>query len=577
MKKFLIGFAAGILLVALTVFVLLLALLRLGERPPSISDGSTLVVELGGAIPEQPALSFPFPLPGARAPMTVHEVWDLLRIAAADPRIEAVAFFPRGVSTGWGRLREIHDCLHKFTESGKPLVAFLRHPGGQDYYLATAADHIYMLREDLLNVKGLRAELIFLRQTMDKLGIELEVEHAGRYKDAADMFTRTSMSPETREVMDSVLDLLYGDFVETVAKGRGLEAGQIRAALDEGPFLSTQAVEKGLVDELLFEDEMFERLRKRLGQEKIRKLPHRTYMKVPAAVVGLDGGSRVALVVGEGSIMGGGGQDGLWEEGVLRSRSFIRLLRKVGNDSQIKGVILRINSPGGDAIASDEILREVRLLRDKKPLVISMSDMAASGGYFIAMTGDPIVAYPNTFTGSIGVIYGKLNLRGLYDKLGIRKQYLTRGRFADIDSDYKPLSEPARAKLREGIDAVYDSFLDRVVEGRNRDIEEIRPLAEGRVWLGSQARDNGLIDELGGLDRAIELVKERAGIPPDEEIRLVPYPPKRSVFQYLFEQFEQSEQSAIASELRGLLNGLDVRLLMEGGILKLMPYTIDVR
>ena len=574
MKKFLIGLAAGVLLAALTGVVLLFALLRVGERRPSVSEGSTLVLELEGAIPEQSPMRFPIPLLESRTPVTVHEVWDLLRKAATDSRIEAVALFPRGVGAGWGRLQEIRGSLLKFRKSGKPLVAFLRNPGGREYYLATAADHIYMAREDFLNVKGLRAELVFLRGTLDKLGVQLEVEHAGRYKDAADMLTRTSMSPETREVLNSVLDQLYGDFLRVVAEARGMDVEQVRTTLDEGPFLAAQARDTGLVDELLFEDEAFERLRERLGQRKIRKLPHRDYLKVPAASAGLGSGSRIALVVGEGSIIGGGGEDGFWEKGMLRCRSFIRVLRKVGGDERIKGVILRINSPGGDAVASDEILREVQLLREKKPMVISMSDTAASGGYYIAMTGDAIVAYPSTFTGSIGVIYGKLNLRGLYDKLGIRKQSLTRGRFADIDSDYKPLSGPARAKLREGIDAVYDGFLNRVAEGRNRRLEEIEPLAEGRVWLGTQAHENGLVDELGGLDRAIELVKEKAGIPPEEEIRLVSYPRKRSLFQYLF---EQSEEPLIESELRTLLNGLYVGVLQQGGILKLMPYAINVQ
>ena len=572
MKKFLLGLITGLVLAALTLVVMFLAAAGAAQRRPPIRDSSTLVLNLAGEIPERPPVRFPLPMLEARQALTVHQVWDLLRKAAADSRVKAVALFPDRLGAGWARLGEIRHCLLEFRKSGKPLVAYLRNPGGREYYLATAADQIYMAREDFLDVKGLRAELIFLKGTLDKIGVQFEIEHAGQYKDAGDMFTRTSMRPETRQVLDSILDVLYADFLQTVGAARSLAPDQIRGLIDEGPFLASQAKDKGLVDDLLFEDEFFDHLKERLGQEEIRRLPARDYLRVPASALGLEAGSRIAFVVAEGTILRG--DDGLEDEGVLASRSFVRLLRQVRDDDAIKGVILRINSPGGDAIASDEILREARLLAGKKPLVVSMSDSAASGGYFIAMTGDPILAYPHSFTGSIGVIYGKVNLRGLYDKLGIQKEYLTRGRFADIDSDYKPLSAAGRQKLREGVDAIYDSFLEAVAEGRRRPVEEIRPLAEGRVWLGVQAGENGLVDELGGLDRAIEMVKEKAGIPAVEKIRLVPYPRQRSVFDYLF---RISPETSVYAELRARLHGLDPRPLLRGGFLRLPPYSVEVR
>ncbi len=572
MKKFLLGVFVGLALAGLLVLGMVLAAVSAGARPPSVRDGSTLVLALRGEIPERPPVRVPIPIIEARRPLTVHQVWDLMRKAAADKRIKAVALFPEDLGAGWGKLQEIRQALVEFRKSGKPLLAYLRSPGAREYYLATAAERIAMSREDLLDVKGLRAEVMFLKGTLDKLGIEFEIEHAGRYKDAGDMFTRSSMRPETREVLDAVLDRLFGDFIQAVADGRSLKADRVRALIDEGPFLAAQARARGLVDELAFEEEFFEWLKERLGQEEVRKLSCRDYVRVPASSLGLEGGARIALVVAEGTIVRG--EDGLEEEGVLASRSFGRLLEQIREDDNIRGVILRINSPGGDAIASDEILREARRLAEKKPLVVSMSDSAASGGYFIAMTGSPVVAYPHTFTGSIGVLYGKVNLRGLYDKLGVRKELLTRGRFADLDSDYQPLSAAGREKLREGVEAIYASFLQVVAEGRKRPLEEIRPLAEGRVWLGAQARENGLIDELGGLDRAIELVKEKAGIAAGERIRLVVYPRRRSLFDYLF---RGAEETAVFGELRRWLHGLDPRPLLRGGYLSLPPYLVEVR
>jgi protease-4 len=251
----------------------------------------------------------------------------------------------------------------------------------------------------------------------------------------------------------------------------------------------------------------------------------------------------------------------------------------VENDASIQGVILRINSPGGDGIASDDILHEAKRLSQKKPTVISMSDDAASGGYFIAMTGDPVLAYSNTLTGSIGVFFGKINLKGLYDKIGVSTAVLTRGRFAAIDSVDHPLTDEQRAKLRTEIEGFYRGFVQRVADGRKRKYGEIEPLAQGRVWLGSQAKQNGLIDEIGGLDRAVELVRQRAKIGATEKITLVSYPPRRSIFDLLWNRQSDSELESrmVESQIRSLVGKMPIGALAHGGILRLMPFTIDVK
>jgi protease-4 len=262
----------------------------------------------------------------------------------------------------------------------------------------------------------------------------------------------------------------------------------------------------------------------------------------------------------------------------------IRQLRAVRDDAAIKGVILRIDSPGGDGIASDDILHEAKLLSQKKPMVISMSDLAASGGYFIAMTGDPVVAYRNTETGSIGVFFGKVNLRGLYDKLGVKKEIMKRGHFADIDTEYAPLNDEQRAKLRTEIEVFYKGFVQRVADGRRRKYDDVEPLAQGRVWTGAQAKQNGLVDEIGGIDRAIEMVKQRAKIGASEKITLVAYPPRRSLLQLLMDRDtdltsieSRIVNSRIDTQVRELVGDLPLRLLSRGGILRLMPYSITVR
>ena len=574
MAKFLIGVLTGVILVGLFLFIAIFALARMREKPPTIADGSTLVLELEGEIPERPPVEFPIPFLERMTPPTVADVWTTLRKATVDGRIRAIVFEPHDLQIGWAKLEEIRADLESFKKSGKPIYAYLKTPGAREYYLATAATRIYMDPEDELNLKGMRFELMYFRKTLDKLGVQVEIEHAGKYKDFGDMFTRASMSPETKEVLTGIIDDLYGNLVASIAAARKKSPDEIRATIDQGPFLSQQARDHGLLDGLLYEDQMYDEVKSKLAAGDLKKVSLRDYLRVPGAAVGLDGKQQIALVTAEGGISrGDDGQDFSGDNGI-ESESFDKLLRRVGNDSSVKGVVVRIDSPGGSAFASDAIWREMNLLSKKKPMVISMSDAAASGGYYIAMTGDPVVAYPGTFTGSIGVVFGKANLHGLYDKLGVTKELLSRGRFADIDSDYQPLSAAGREKLRSDIDDDYRSFVAKVAAARRRKFDQIEPLSQGRVWLGSQAKANGLIDELGGLDRALELVKEKAKIPRSDRVTLVTYPPKRSIFEVLF---GPPPESALESRLGSPLKRWQLRLWARGGLLRLMPYTIEVR
>ncbi|MFN7919922.1 MAG: signal peptide peptidase SppA [Bryobacteraceae bacterium] len=586
MKKFLLGLLCGFLLAGLGCIILFFALVRLGESRPSIPSEGALVLRLEGDLPELAPMELPLPVFQAQTPPSLAEVWSMLRKAEKDPRVKAIFLEPRGVGVGWARLQEIRASLLNFRRSGKPVYAFLRNPGTREYYLATAADRIFFTQEDILDLKGLRAEMHFYRRTLDKIGVEFEVEHAGKYKDAADGYVRTGPSPETREVMNSVLDTVFQNLLDVVGTSRKMKEEQVRALIDQGPFLAKQALAKGLVDGLAFEDEAYDKLAAQVKIPKLARIGMRDYRQAPVAGFG-EGKTKVALLIGEGTITRGGESDPFGDDEGIRSGSFIQTLRQVAEDSSISGVILRVNSPGGDAIASDEILHEVRKLAKAKPMVISMSDMAASGGYYISMTGDPVIAYPLTYTGSIGVIFGKPNARQLYSKLGIDIEVMKRGQNADFDLLSQPMSAAARTRLKEGIDNTYRAFLDRVSEGRKRKTSEIEPLAEGRVWMGSQAKANGLVDELGGLDKALDLVKKKANVPDGERVQILLYPKRKSLFEQLFNSMpEASSEARARREVRARIRewastlGIDpgrLALWSQGGVFRLAPFELRIR
>ena len=428
MKNFFFGLVVGILLVGLTLVIIVFALVRvagsIGARPVSIAEGSTLVLKLEGDLPEKLPPEIPLPFLEEQTPITIPEVWETFRKAAEDSRVKGIIFEPRGLEVGWAKLEEIHQGILNFKKSGKPIITFLRAPGGQEYYLAAATDRIYLSPEDQLDLKGLAVGSMYLKNTLDKVGVKADVIHAGKYKDAGDTFTRTSMTPETSEVLNEVLNQYYGDLIDTIAQGRKQSRDAVQSTVDQGPYTAKEAQDKGLVDSLGYEDQVTQDMQGRLKQGSLRRISSKDYLKVPLATEGVS--HRIALIVGEGEITRGSGNEAANEQG-LTSAGFIKLLRQVENDSSIQGVILRVDSPGGDGAASDDILHEAKNLSHKKPMVISMSDLAASGGYFMSLTGDPIVAYPNTLTGSIGVIFIRMNLHGLYDKLGVNEQILMRG------------------------------------------------------------------------------------------------------------------------------------------------------
>ena len=582
MIKYLLGILTGVVLVLLLIGVVVLVAVTAGTAPQSIENNSVLVIRLRGPIPEHVDVQFSFGAWGSTTMPTLLEVHQAFQKAAKDDRIRAVALYCGGLQTGWAKAQELRWAIRGFKQSGKPIKAFLEAASMLDYYVAAAADEISIAPEAFLDVKGLRAEVSFYKGTLDKIGISAELERVGKYKSFAEPWSRPSMSEPFREVVNSVLDEVFGQFLEAVASSRNMTVDDLRAVIDTGPFVQKQALDAGLVDTLQYEDEFRDAIKSDLELDELNEVSLAHYNRISFDSLGLGGENQIAVVYATGSIMGGeSATDPIFGSKVLGAESFSHVLRKVRNDENIKAVIVRIDSPGGDAFASDRIWREMHRLREEKPVIVSMSDVAASGGYYIAMADSPVLAYPGTTTGSIGVVYGKFNLRGLYDQLGVNKEIITRGRYAASLSDYRGFSPEERAKARESVKIFYDTFVRKVATSRGRTWEEIDELAQGRVWTGSQAHANGLVDELGGFDRAIEMAKEAAGLDPDGGVTLVPYPEPKKFLELLLAGNWQAVESPIAPYIRSVLDGFDGSLswsvLLRGGLMQIAPYSIDIR
>lgn len=579
MVKYLLGVVTGVVLVFILGFgIIVIAAMMGGGGQAGVPQGSVLTLQLNGDLPEHVASEFQIDFLQHGPPPTVLSLQRTIARAAADDRIGALALECGGLGAGWAKVEELRWAIEEFKKSGKPVLAYLEVGGAIDYLVASAADEVHMAPEGRLDLKGLRAEIAFFKDTFEKLGVEAELEWVGKYKSAVEPYSRADMSDAFREVVDAQLDGLLELMAGMVAESRGVTPEQFLEILDRGPFLSPQAQEAGLVDALSYPDQFEARLKQKLAVDEVEMISLRRYNQANMDSFDLGSKRQVAVVYGVGTIVSGDGDvDPFFGSGLLGGDAFARVLDDVRENEDIEAVIVRIDSPGGDALASDRMWRSLQLLREEKPVIVSMSDVAASGGYYMAMAKDtPILAYPGTYTGSIGVYFGKFNLRGLYEKIGLHKEILTRGKFAAIDTDYRSLTPEEREKLREGVEAVYDSFVSKVAEARGSNWDAIHEVAQGRVWLGNEALENGLVDELGGFDRAIALAKEKAGIGADEEVALATYPRPKRLLEILFGQDPMAAARqplfpaswASRFDPQGLLPALT-----EGGMLAIAPYS----
>lgn len=562
---FFIGFAIAISLAAMIATYALVA------RGPSIRSDSTLVLRVRGGLAE----TAPGGVVGqllVTSP-TVRAVVESLRKAKVDDRVTGVVLKPVGSQGLFAKVQEIRDAVVDFKASGKPIVAFLEYGGEQEYYLATACERIYLMPTSPLDLTGLASYELFLRGTLDKIGAYPDLLHAGEYKTYSNTFTEKTFTPAHREMAESINRDLFEQIVRGIADGRKKTEAEVRALIDAGPFLPEAAVRAGLVDELAYEDQLDDKAE--LGDD--RTIDDTDYARVGLTALGLNRGPRIAVIYVVGTIASGESRYDSPGEPIVGSDTLVEYIRKARADRSIRAIVLRVDSGGGSAIATDVIWRELRLTRERKPLIASMSDVAASGGYYVAMPADAIVAQPGTLTGSIGVVVGKFALGGTFEKLGLGVGTVSHGRLAEIYSPVRPFSPEERARIEERMQATYDTFVEKAAESRKTTPEQIDAVAQGRVWTGRQAKQVGLVDELGGLDRALALAKERAGIAPDTEVELVIYPPRRSLYELVLDPFA-SARGAAASLLRspearavGAVTA-PLRLFRRGEPLAIMPY-----
>jgi protease-4 len=437
----------------------------------------------------------------------------LLRLdaIAADGAVPALAVKIDGLGLGAGRIEELRAALAR-VRARKPVLAYLTGGGTREYWLATAATAIAMPPGAALQVNGIATSHLYLRDALARLGIAFEVIAAGPYKSAPEPLVRTAPSPEARESTDAVLDDVFGRLVGDVAAARGLAPERVRALVDEGLFGAEEARAAGLVDQVIWPDEA-EAVLARLAGRRVRLAgPYRPEPARAAQRWGLP--PIVEVVRIDGAIVGGRTRRGLGE--LVGAETVVAQLRRAAADGQVKAIVLRIESPGGDGLASDLIWRAVVRARQRKPVVASMGDLAASGGYLAAAGADAIVAEPSTLTGSIGVFVLKPDLSALLAKLGVSREAWARGGTAQLASAAKPWSERERRAVERQVESFYRTFVDRVAEGRRLPRERVEAAAGGRVWTGRQAAERGLVDALGTLQDAIALAAQRARLRPDE-------------------------------------------------------------
>jgi protease-4 len=557
-----------VVLIAATILAFLI--FEFGSRPPSVAARSYLEIKLGGELADwsQPDLLTTFFTGGP--PQSLHDIWMNLRKAKVDRRIQGVLLRLDMMQCSWGKADEIREDILDFRRSGKKVVAFIEEAPDFDkeYYLATACDKIVLHPMGWLGIKGIGGDVPFLKKGLDKLGVEAQYEHIEEYKTAYNQFTEEGFTASHREMEESLLTSIFNRYITTVAQARHKTEAEVRGLVDKAFFQGEQAKDAGLVDDILYDDQLpalFE-----VGGRKAVRLSQDDYLRVSASSLGLGLGRKVALIYAMGPILGG---ESLNYQ-MIGGSTLARWIRRARLDNTVAAIVLRVDSPGGSAVASDTIGREVELAKKAKPVVVSMSDMAGSGGYWISMAAHKIVAHPQTLTASIGVLAGKFSFAKLYEKLGITSEEVKFGRRSNIFSTFHPLTQDERALLKEQISWIYDKFLTKVSQGRNMAKDKVHEVGRGRVWTGEQAKGLGLVDDLGGLFLAIDEAKKLAGIPASEDVRLDVYPRKGSFWKTLFGRGEEIRSLVFDPALKKALESLAI--MQKEKLLALMPLGIPL-
>lgn len=509
MRRFWIVFSIIAVLLIGSLGLLWKAMTSLDDAGPI--RGNVLHWRAAGAYPEQAPDSFLDHLQAGDVP-THYQLLFALQRAADDPDIETLVIDLRGVSLNWAQLEELHAAVGRFRAAGKTVWAYVEQGGNADFALAAAADRIAMAPEGQLMVLGVVAELAFLRETLDKVGLQADFLHVGKYKSAPEQLTRSSASEDNLAMTTSLVDERYRLLVDLIAAGRGRDPQEVRDWIDVGVYDGPDALAAGLVDTLLDANALLDGL---FAPDDLADLD-----RYALRGTSRKGDHEVALLVAAGTIVTGeSGQDNL-QGRLLGSDTLVEQLAEAREDGDIEAVVLRVDSPGGSALASDLIWREIARVREVKPVIVSMGGYAASGGYYIACGADSIFADSGTLTGSIGVFAGKLDWSDLYAKLGVRREFVTRGENALFWHDAGGFTDDQRRLFQAQLDRFYERFVAKVAAGRDLSLEAAEAAAQGRVWTGGQALQHGLVDGIGGLDRALVSARHMLGVAPDATIRV---------------------------------------------------------
>ncbi len=590
MKSFfisLLGTLAGLTLFAVGLTVVLVALIVAvvshiggvsGKAAPVIEPGSYLVFNLSANITDAPPAitesALVSRLAGDRGPVVLQlrAVTRALHAAAHDSRVKGVlltgSLAPDGYGTGFAALKEVRAALHEFKAAQKPIVAYLDEATTRDFYLAAGADDLVLDPYGLVFMPGLASEPMFYAGALEKFGVGVQVSRVGKYKSAVEPFTRTDLSPESREQLQALLSDLWGELLGDIAADRGLQAADIQALVDKEGFVrAALAKEAKLVSRVAYRDEVIAGLKKTTGPDEsgktfkqvsladyIGELPKVTdeekLMKTP----------RIAVVYAEGAIV-----DGEGGEGEVGGARFAREIRQLRQDDSVKAIVLRVNSPGGSVSGSEHIQRELRLAREAKPVVVSMGSYAASGGYWISAYGKRIFAEPASITGSIGVFSVFFDVKKLTGNLGLTFDGVKTGAHADLETISRPKTPEELALFQKTVDWIYDEFINKVAEGRKLDAAKVREIAEGRVWSGTAALKLRLVDEIGGLDAALAYAANEAGLPADAPIE--EFPRSRDLTDMLNELLDDTGHPA-SGKAPGVVTRLTDELKAQGRVLE---------
>lgn len=582
----------------------------LAARPGQAEDQKTTAgvahIKLSGSLGESPPVAEP--LFGGSSENFKTKL-DRIKKAQNDKDIKALYLQLDGLGVGWAKVDELSRAIADFRKSGKKAFAYLEAGSTKDYLLALACDEVCLPESGWLMLTGVRAEVSFYKDLFEKIGVKADMLQMGDFKAAAEPFMRSRMSKPARQQLTTVIDDYYEKhLVERIVRLRGdkkFTAEQVKKLIDEGPYTARSAHRAGLIDRVAYAEKFQEQLKTPLKVDEIKLV--KNYGKAKKSMPDLSNpftflrlllegpkstssskDVKIAVIHAVGVITTGKSEEGLFGAETVGSRTMIEAIRQAEKDDTVKAIVLRVDSPGGSALASDLIWNELK--RSKKPIVASMSDVAASGGYYISMAARKIYADPGTLTGSIGVVGGKVALGGTFNKIGINTEVISRGANSGILSTDKPFSDSERKAMTALMKDVYDQFLDKALEGRHRagkkmTREELIQLAGGRIWTGRQAKENGLIDELGGFAEAIAAARKMAKLPADKEPELLLLPKSKGLLDSLLDEKLGSRAPAMSMrsllrevpELQRPLRSLDGMLQLRSEPVWLtMPYRIEI-